>query len=156
MISPELLRRYPFFGTLSDAELKLIAMITNEAGFPQGAILFQEGQPADMLYFLVEGSVALYYIVEEPYHPDTRKEFMVGEINPGEVFAISSLIDPFLYTSTARMDKPSRVLQIHSGDLRNLLATNCTLGYKVMCQIAQAAINRLGVARILLAGNIKK
>jgi CRP/FNR family transcriptional regulator, cyclic AMP receptor protein len=156
MISPELLRRYPFFGTLNDAELKEIAMITDEGAIEQGVTLFKEGQTADTLYFLLEGSVDLYYIVEEQFHPETRKEFIIGEINPGEVFAISTLIEPYAYTSTARVDKPGRVLKIQAGKLRDLLEKDCSLGYKLMRQIAQAAINRLGTARVLLAGCITK
>jgi CRP/FNR family transcriptional regulator, cyclic AMP receptor protein len=156
MISPELLRRYPFFGTLNDAELKAIAMITEEAEFEQGITLFEEGQTADMLYFLVDGNIDLYYVVEEQFHPETRKEFIVGEINPGEVFAISTLIEPYMYTSTARVDKHSKLLKIQAEALRALLEKDCQLGYKVMRQIARAAIDRLGAARVLLAGCIEK
>jgi CRP-like cAMP-binding protein len=152
MISPELLRRYPFFGTLNDTELKEIAMITDEAEFKHGTTLFNEGQPAEMLYFLLDGSIDLFYIAEEQYHPETRKEFNVGEINPGEVFAISSVIEPYVYTSTARVDKDCRVLKIRSEALRGLLGKDCPLGYKLMRQIAHAAIQRLGAARVLLAG----
>lgn len=156
MISPELLRRYPFFGKLNDTELKSIAMITEEAELAEGITLFEEGQAATTLYFLVEGNIDLYYIAEEKYHPQVRKEFFVGEINPGEVFAISTLIEPYIYTSTAKVDKPSKVLKIQAEELRSLLTGNCTLGYKTMCQIAHAAIDRLGSARVLLAGCAKK
>ncbi|MFZ6031461.1 MAG: Crp/Fnr family transcriptional regulator [Chloroflexota bacterium] len=151
MISPELLRRYPFFGTLNDSELKELAMITEEAAIEQETVLFTEGQVADTLYFLVEGSIDLVYSVQEQYRPETRKDFLVGEINPGEVFAISTLIEPYVYTSTARAGKRSRVLKIDAQTLRDLLAKDCTLGYKVMRQIARAAIERLASARVMLA-----
>ena len=156
MISPEFLRRYPFFGTLNDAELKAIAMITEETEVAQGLTLFSEGQTADTLYFLIDGNIDLYYVVEEQFHPETRKEFIVGEINPGEVFAISTLIEPHVYTSTAKVDKPGKVLKIQATALRELLKKDCTLGYKMMCQVAHAAIERLGAARVMLAGSIQK
>lgn len=155
MISPELLRRYPFFGPLNDAELKEIAMITDEAAIEQGTLLFTEGQPATTLYFLVDGSIDLVYSVQEQYRPETRKDFLVGEINPGEVFAISTLIEPYVYTSSARADKRSRVLKIDAHTLRDLLTKDCPLGYKLMRQIAHAAIERLASARVLLADVIK-
>ena len=152
MISPELLRRYTFFGTLDDTQLKTISMISEEAIIEKNTTLFEEGQEADTLYFLIEGSVSLYYIAEEKYHPQGRKEFMIGEINPGEVFAISVLIEPYAYTSTAKVDRTSRVLKIQAPALRDLLAKDCQLGYKLMRQIARAAMERLGAARVLLAG----
>ena len=152
MISTELLRHYTFFGTLDDSQLKEIAAISQDERFEKGTTLFEEGQPAETLYFLVEGSISLYFIIEEKYHPRGRKEFMVGEINPGEVFAISGLIEPYVYTSTARVDRASRVVMIQAKALRRMLDDNCDIGYKVMCQIAHAAIERLNSARVLLAG----
>jgi hypothetical protein len=43
MISPELLRRYPFFGLLTEAQLKAIAMIAQETNFTDGTQIFKEG-----------------------------------------------------------------------------------------------------------------
>src|SRR3990172_6369790 len=96
MISPELLRRYSFFGKLAEADLYEIAMIADEFSADAGVTLFQEHQPAEALYLLLEGSIDLYYTSEEEYHPKIRKEFLVGEVNPGEIFSISSMLDPFI------------------------------------------------------------
>jgi len=51
MISPELLRRYPFFSQLTDRNLKAIAMISEEYEVKAGSILFEEKQPAESFYF---------------------------------------------------------------------------------------------------------
>ena len=105
---------------------------------------------------MIEGSISLYYIAEEKYHPQGHKEFLVGEINPGEIFAISVLIEPYAYTSTARVDRDSRVLKIQAAALREQLDAHHDLGYKLMRQLARAAMERLGAARVLLAGCIEK
>ena len=39
MISPEILRRYPFFGFMTDAELKAVAMIAEEVSYKEGETL---------------------------------------------------------------------------------------------------------------------
>ena len=39
MVSPELLRRYPFFAMLNDEQLKAIAMIAREQTYGQGTLL---------------------------------------------------------------------------------------------------------------------
>ena len=73
MISPEILRRYPFFGALSDAQIKAIAMIAEEEQYAKGAVICEEGQPAKAFYLLLEGGVCLYYKSEEEWiaaHPD--------------------------------------------------------------------------------------
>ena len=106
MISPELLRRYPFFGQLSDANLKALAMVSELEEVKAGTPIFAEGQPAEFMYFLLEGSIDLTYAVGEGLNPKTRKIFEVGEINPEEVFGISALVEPFTINAngTAAVD----------------------------------------------------
>jgi CRP/FNR family cyclic AMP-dependent transcriptional regulator len=151
MISPELLRRYPFFGSLADNQLKAVAMIAQEDSEEEGTTLFEENQPAEALFLLLEGSVDLYYISEEEYHPKGRKEFWVGEVNPGEIYAISGLIEPYIYTATARASKPIRFVRIGAAELRALLDLDCKMGYNFMRQLAKLAIERLNVTRVQLA-----
>ncbi len=45
MISPELLRRYPFFGSLTDDQLKAIAMIAKEKTYTKDTILIKREFP---------------------------------------------------------------------------------------------------------------
>ncbi len=61
MISPEILRRYPFFSFLTDAQRKALAMIAEEAACEAGAVIFEEGDPASDLYLLLDGSIDLYF-----------------------------------------------------------------------------------------------
>jgi CRP-like cAMP-binding protein len=151
MISPELLRRYPFFGALSDEQLRQIAMITEEETHDEGKIFLKEKAPADDLYLLIKGSVDLLFTVEEEYHPDRRKEFTVGEINPGELFGISALIEPHLYTSTARAASPVQVLHIDGAALRQRCAADASLACHLYAQVARLALERLNATRIQLA-----
>jgi CRP-like cAMP-binding protein len=151
MISPELLRRYPFFGNLNEAELTEIAKIAEEKSFEKGTTLFEEGQPAEALYFLLEGGVDLYFKSEEQYHPKTRKEFLVGEINPGEIFSLSALIEPYILNATARVSQGGRLIKIEASTLRIMAEKDPDLGCKLMHQIAKALMERLKYTRIQLA-----
>ncbi len=150
MISPELLRRYPFFGTLGDPQLKAVAMIAEELSFEAGDMLFEIERPAETLYLLAEGSVELYYVVTDEYDPKLRKEYYVSDIGPGEVFGISALIEPFQYTSRVQAASACRVLQIKGAALRALCEVDCKLGYGLMRQIARTALERLHDTRIQL------
>ena len=53
MISPELLRRFPFFGFLDDMQLKEVAMLAEEIDVEQGTNIFEGEQPAAGLYVMV-------------------------------------------------------------------------------------------------------
>jgi len=151
MISPELLRRYSFFSLLSEQDLFAIAMIAEEVTADTGTTLFEECQPASTLYLLLDGSIDLYYKSEEEYHPKTKKEFLVGEVNPGEIFSISSMLEPYVLNASARTAKPSRFIKIDAVALRQLSQENLQLGYAMMHQIAKALMERLAYTRVQLA-----
>lgn len=151
MISPELLRRYPFFGLLNENQLYAIAMISDEVAVEAGETLFEECKPAEALYLLVEGGVDLYYKSEEEYHPKTRKEFLVGEINPGEIFSLSAMIEPYVLSASARASKASNLIRIDAAELRKLCQEDPQMGYVVMQQIAKALMERLVYTRVQLA-----
>lgn len=147
MISPEVLRRYPFFCCLNDEQQRAIAMITEEMEVEAGKELFLEGQPVEALYLLMDGSIDLYYAASG----DPKDQLLVGEINPGEPFAISAMIEPYTFTATARVSKPSRILKINAKALRALCEVDCKMGYLLMKQIAAIAVERLHFARVQLA-----
>jgi CRP/FNR family cyclic AMP-dependent transcriptional regulator len=151
MISPELLRRYPFFGTLSDEQQRQVAMIADEESHEAGKILLKEKAPANDLYLLINGSVDLLFTVDEEYHPDRHKEFTVGEINPGEIFGISALIEPHQYTSTVRTASPAQVIHIDGVALRQRCADDPRLACHLFSQVAKLALERLNATRVLLA-----
>ncbi len=147
MISPELLRRYPFFCCLNDAEQKAIAQVAEEIICETGTVLFEEGQPVQALHFLLEGSVDLYYKVPG----DGSDPLLVSEVSIGEPFGISALIEPYNLTATARVSRPSRILRIPAAALRGLCEADSKMGYALMRQVAHVAMERLHFARVQLA-----
>jgi len=151
MISPELLRRYPFFGPLNEKQRKAIAMVADEIQMKEKQVVFEECQAADALYLLIEGDIDLTYKSEEEFHPKKTKVFSVGEINPQEVFAISALIEPYEYNATATVTKDGRAIKIDAKALRELIEQDIQLGYILMHQIAKTAMERLAYTRVQLA-----
>lgn len=147
MISTELLRRYPFFGGLNEAQLSGIALIADEASFPSGAVIVEEGKQAYRLHILIEGSVSLWYRGGR----EEKIKMPVGEIAPGEVFSISSMIEPFHLTATVIASEPVRAIAIDAAGLRAMCEVDCGLGYVLMRHLAQAVVERLHYARVQLA-----
>ncbi len=149
MISPELLRRYPFFGVLDDSQLKAVAMIAEEISCQEGETLFEAERPAQAMYLLMEGCVDLFYVVIDRDAP--AKELFISEFNPGDVFGISALIEPHQYTATARATCPSRIVKFDAAGLRALCEVDSKLAYGLMRQTAKAAMSRLHDTRVQLA-----
>lgn len=151
MISLETLRRYPFFAQLDESQLKDLAMIAEEVSFKDGEVILKEGKQAEWLYFLMNGAVDLYYTIEEGFNPEDSKQVFVYSINSGEPFGISTLIEPFVYTSTARSMNTSRVIQIDIKALRALFEKDAKLENILLRRVSQAAIERLHATRVQLA-----
>lgn len=153
MVSPELLRRFPFFGGLTDAHLREISMITEDEVFEKGSIILTDKKSADNLYLLVDGSIDLLFLsVDElNLNPVPTKELMAGEINPGEIFGISALIEPYVYNATARAAVKSRVLIINAPELRKLIDEDINLSNRMLRQTVHALMERLGATRVQLA-----
>jgi len=152
MISPELLRRYPFFGKLDGAQLKKIAMMAEEVDLDGGEIVFESGEPAAALYLLIAGSLELYYEVQDEHDPSLHKEFLVGEINPGEPFGLSAAIEQQrTLTATAKVTKAGKAIKIDAAELCDLCDADPQMAYVLMSQIAKATMERLGFVRVQLA-----
>jgi CRP/FNR family transcriptional regulator len=151
MISPELLRYYPYFSRLDEAQLIKVAIISDEESFENGAVIFQEGDIANALYFLLDGQVDLFYTLSGMKNSPLEKGIPVGEINPGEPFGISALIEPYMLTATSSVYGSARVIKIDASELRAMFKEDRRLAYFFIHQAAKAAIERLHATRIQLA-----
>jgi CRP/FNR family cyclic AMP-dependent transcriptional regulator len=148
MISIELLHRYQFFKIFTEDQLKAISMIADVETFPKGALVVKENSPATKLYLLLEGDIDLIY---SGGGEDATVNALVGSIAPGEVFGVSSLIDPYQFISSVRNATPIRVITIDAIALRALSEIDPKLGYNLMRQVSSAVLERLKFTQMELA-----
>ncbi len=148
MISPEQLRRYPFFGGLTAEELASIAMIAEEVSFPTETIIFKDGELATRLYILTSGTVDLVYHIERANGTETT---YVGSIAAGEAFGISAVVKPYRLTAAGVAHGPVQAIAVDAAGLRTLMELSCHLGFTIMRQVAGALAERLAFAHIELA-----
>ncbi len=150
MISPELLRRYPFFGGLADSQLKAVAMIADVITYQPSETLFDAGQRADALYLVTDGCVDLYHVVAEAVQPGFRREHYLSAVSPGEIVGMSALIEPYIYTSAARASAECQVIRIDAAGLRALSELDTALAYHLVREAARTAVQRLHETRVQL------
>jgi CRP-like cAMP-binding protein len=153
MVSPELLRRYPFFGGLTDDQLRSVSMIAEAETVEKGVVLVEECEPAKNLYLLQDGSIDLWYRVvdEMNLNPGPPKELSAGEVNPGEIFGVSILIEPYVQNTTARAATACKVIVINGSELRKLLDADIDLANKVYIRIIHALMDQIISIRVQLA-----
>jgi CRP/FNR family cyclic AMP-dependent transcriptional regulator len=153
MISPEMLRRYPFFADIDDTHIKAIAMITDVIPLKAGEILFHSGQPSEALFLLVDGVIETSLVITDTNDPTFKKEFYLDDYNPGEVFGLSALSEPNTHSITTRVSRPGKMLRIDGARLNQLCLSDCHMGYQVMKQLYKTALERLHHVRVQLAAS---
>jgi CRP-like cAMP-binding protein len=150
MISPELLRRFPFFNFMDDKQLKAVAMIAEDKTYDEGTDIVTYNSPAQKLFFLIEGTASYYYIVTSEHDPYYKQEYFISDFNPGEIFGISALIEPYVFTATVRAEKSSHLIEIDASALRALCEVDMQLSCGLMRAVAKAAMERLQHTRVQL------
>lgn len=151
MFAPELLHHYPLFSTLTITQLKAVAEISKEDSYPSGAVIFQENDQAAWIYMLLTGRIDLFFAFDIGFYPVEHKEMLFDTVRPGEIFGISALIEPYIFTSSARATNSSEVIKINAAKLLAICEKDERLAFKFMHQVAKVTIERLNATRLQLA-----
>ncbi len=151
MISPELLRRYPFFSKFSATALKSVAMISEEVVFKQGEVIYESGQPNAAVLLLETGCIESFLIVKDPNRPEVHKEYYLDDLDPGEVFGISAMMEEKVHTTTAQASREGKLVRIDAAKLDALCQEDPAFGYMLMKEMAETLLKRLQQDRIQLA-----
>ncbi len=115
MVSPELLRRHSFFGGFTLAEVKELALCGQERSVSEGQVLFAEGERADFFYFLADGEMETLIRAEE------EGDIALSTLPAGEPLGWSALIEPHVFTASARATRASRVIAFGRPELAKLM-----------------------------------
>jgi len=150
MTSTDVLSQFELFKGLPEPLLKEIAAIGYEVTARQGDFVFREGEKADKLHFLLNGSIALR--VKLTSRPDSVTVSFVS--SPYQSFGWSGVVPPYHYTSSAECDEDSTLLIIPSAPFMQLLESDPQSGFKVMQRITVIIADRLRNSRQALLKTI--
>ncbi|MDP1878399.1 MAG: Crp/Fnr family transcriptional regulator [Actinomycetota bacterium] len=106
----------PLFAALDPEDAAALRASLRETLVPRGEALFNEGEPGDRMYIIIDGKVKLGQTSAD------GRETLLGVLGPGENFGELSLFDPGLRTSTATALTDAVVLGIGNEQLRPWLA----------------------------------
>lgn len=147
MISPEVLRRYPYFAGLPAENLKDIAMISRLRSFEAGEELFMEGASATRLIILVSGEIDIVYELGD------GSKVIADTLVAGDPLAWSALLEPHSLTATGIANKAGSLLEIQADELRRMCIENTDLGYVLMKEVAKTLRSRLSAMRVQVAAS---
>lgn len=138
MVSPELIRRYPYFSGLSIDRINMLANMAEESEYDAGFYFHQEGESIGKIYIIVEGEVSLLTNL-----PQQDKEVVINTLSTGDVFGWTSLLPPYTAGSGAKSTTKCKLLEFDSAKLREKFESDFEFGYLMMIKIAQIIRERL-------------
>ena len=150
MIDTQTLSQFSLFNGLPEPLLNEIAAMSSEVSAKKDEIIFREGETADKLHFLLNGSVALR--VKLTSRPESITVSFVS--TPFQSFGWSGIVAPFHYTSSAECDEDSNLLIIPADPFMKLLEANPEAGFQVMRRITEIISDRLRNSRQALLKTI--
>jgi signal transduction histidine kinase len=130
-VTAERLRRSEIFGDLADVDLIAVAEFCREEAYPEGSTVLAEGAPAEDLFVIERGKLALEKKIQIGRH-STPRNATIGYVEPGEVAGFSALVAPHIYSTSAMCIEPTRVVRIDGAALRAYLHDHPAVGYTVL------------------------
>jgi len=140
-VTVERLRRSEIFRELCDEDLIAIAEFCREVSYQEGEIVLSESAPADTLYIVERGKLALEKKIQIGRH-STPRNATIGYVGPGKIAGFSVLTSPYIYSTSVVCLEPTRVIAIDGESLKAYFQAHPTAGHKVMENIASLIADR--------------
>lgn len=131
-----------FFTGLDPNFLTLVTGCAKNVRFEAGQYIIHEGSPADTLYLIRHGRVALQ--ISAP----GRGAVTVQTLGEGEIVGVSWLIPPYRWSHDAKALELVRAIAIDANCLRNKCEADHHLGYEMMKRFVPVLVERLHATRI--------
>lgn len=132
MAHEHLLAATDFFANATPQLLAALAANGHERPLVRGDILFNEGDPAEALYLVISGRLAIAIA-----NPIDHRETVVSLMEPGDLFGEMSMLDDGARSAMARALEPSVVLAIPYTAVLDVLRQNPEMLWGVTRMLAQ-------------------
>lgn len=126
-------REFSLFSNMSDEHFDALLKMAYLQRFPNHVHLITEGEPADFLHVVVEGSVELF-------SRSNGRETTLFVHRAGSIFNVSAILRNSIYLMSARTLDNARVLMIPAQNVRNTMDADYTFAHAMVKELA----NRYG------------
>ena len=138
------LRQHPFCRDLEEQHLQLMVGCASNMRVDAGQFIFREGDPANELYLVRAGRVAVEF-----YAPE-RGPITLLTLGDGDPVGWSWLCPPYRWNFDARALALTRLIVLDGKCIRNKFEQDHKLGYELMKKSVLIVEQRLEAARLQL------
>lgn len=139
----ELLQQMPIFGGVCEASLQLLLSPMRMRSVPAGDYFFREGDPAQCMYVLEAGRVAVLKQWQ-------GSELALRELGPGDCFGEMALIDLFPRSAAVRAIDDCQAIELSPADLLRLFEVDVEQFALVQMNLGREMSRRLRITDQML------
>jgi CRP-like cAMP-binding protein len=136
-VSIDVIERFEFIEGFTQDQIKILQPLIEEVYFEDNQLIFQQGDRADYLYFVLEGKVSIQF------KPEDGPVLNVSEVVEGDVFGWSSALGSACYTSSAICLQGGQFVRIEGSDLKDLCQKYPETGILILNRLAGVIAQRL-------------
>lgn len=142
------LETIPLFRLLNNTELEALRLITLERQFAAGQEIFQEGTPADGVYFVKSGLVEI--------SANTGERRVLSQFGPGEIFGEMAVIEHRPRSASASAAVDTEVFFLPRGEMLAFIERSPGLAFALLRQISHRLrdFNQLHVRQLVQAESL--
>ena len=127
MADRELLRQVPLFSTLPSVEIDVLAATLKSETCSEGAILFREGEPGEVLFIVLSGGVEIVKAL------GTDAERVLALSGAGDLVGEMSLLNPGEHRSaSARVRNAGEIVEMTRSDFETLVGRYPKLAFELL------------------------
>ncbi|HSQ39858.1 MAG TPA: cyclic nucleotide-binding domain-containing protein [Anaerolineales bacterium] len=143
MITKETLANFDLFKGIPTDVLDKVAKFCDDIFVTKDGYVFREGERADKIHLLVQGSIALRVNLT------SRPEFVTVSIvsRPYQTLGWSGVVAPNYYTASAFCEEDSHMIAIPTDKFMQVMEAHPEAGFKVMLRITEIISDRLRNSR---------
>ena len=125
----QIVRKLELFHSMDIARFEGLLNAAFLQRFPERVVLIQEGDPADFLYVVIEGSVELFASLD-------HRESTLTVLSPVSTFILAAVLKDEVYLMSARTRTPSRILMIPAQSVRTAMKEDSAFSHAIVDELA--------------------
>ena len=126
------------FAGISQHVIDEIANSSIQVAFEEGATIFTTGEKARYVYELMDGSVDIILLEQDIIHLTASRT--------GQIFGWSALVEPYVYTATAKCAEPTKAIRISRDLIEEVSEKHPAEGLKILQHLTGIIAHRLRLA----------
>ena len=124
-----LVRELPLFAAMEEANFRELVQASFLQRFPPQVTLIREGESADFLHVVIEGSVELFAIAN-------GRETTMEIVRPVATFILAAAVNDLPYLMSARTLESARILMLPTRNLHDVFARDAAFARSVVGELS--------------------